>query len=231
MTSLENIIKTLSKNRKRLLTEMANALLSRVESVIYEDSDICLPEFAMNFQDRIVLYHAMNDEVMKKKTFEYAFKGAMEAAGGKAHLVNDPTNPGNDVEVDGTKFSLKTEASGSISRGNITISKLMEARWIRDCHSGDEFAESVKARVVTHLNEYERIVMLRAFKINHPRKGFEYHLIEIPRDLLLMCGNLTGQDFSERTKNGSSSADIFNNRWERLWRLSLDGSVEKVTVR
>lgn len=52
------------------------------------------------------------------------------------------------------------------------------------------------------------------------------YLIEIPRSLLLEIGNLTANDFSNRTAGGGSRADVYVSG-RKAFTLRLDGSVEK----
>ncbi len=228
--SIETRLYGLSAARRSLVLEMIDALSRDVRADINPSSDICTPDFALNFQDRLALYHAMNDEPLKKKTFEYAFAGASRAAGRTAIIDNNPVNPGTDVVVDGVSFSLKTEASQGIDRSAITISKLMEARWIRECHTGRDFVRGTRDRICGHLSQYQRIITLRAFSINEPNRAIEYHMIEIPLSLLLKIRDLKAQDFSSRTANGSSRADVFDPQGHKLFSLRLDGSVEKITI-
>ena len=134
----------LSESQQKILMEVITAFESKVESHITKQSDICTPKFSEDFQNRLVLYHAMNEEVLNKKTFEYAFVGACKFDGRQARLESNPVNPGTDAVVNGVAYSLKTEASRGINPSNITISKLMEARWIRECETGEDFLSGMK---------------------------------------------------------------------------------------
>jgi hypothetical protein len=221
------ILSDLSESQIKLLAETADAFRGDVQSDINSSSDLCSPRFVKDFQNRLVLYHALNEDVLKKKTFEFAFAQAARAAGRSASVATNSTQPAQDVVVDGTNFSLKTEASASIREQRIKISKLMEARWIRECTTGHDFLEHVFSRVIPHLRNYQRIVMLRAFR--RPGSLVEYHLLEIPHNLLLRAQSLTASDFTPRTDNGSSSAEVKDGS-RLIFTLRFDGSVEKVTV-
>lgn len=223
-----DILKDLTSTQVDIVKEISDALRQKVESKVDKTSDICTSRFEESFQNRLVLYHALNEQPLTKKTFEYTFARSMKACGKHATVIDDPTNPGKDVVVDGVNFSLKTEAARNIRRSAITISKLMEARWIRNCRSGQDFLDHVHSRIVPHLQQYDRILTLRAFKQGDTL--VHYYLVEIPKDLLLACSQLTADAFRARTPNGSTSADVLKSS-TRLFRLSLDGSVEKVTVR
>jgi type II restriction enzyme len=149
------------------------------------------------------------------------------AAGRTAKIVSSQTNPGADVIVDSEAFSLKTEAAKSIKEDSLTISKLMEARWIRDCNTQKDFSEQVTSKVLGHLREYQRILCLRSFE--RSEKQVEYELVEIPVELLELVGQLSPADFSEKTRGGGSSAWV-KRGGSRAFRIALDGSVEKVSV-
>lgn len=225
---LANIISQLSPERVRLLIEMGHALTRSVMAEVAPDSDIVVSAFERDFSGRILLFHAMHDAALTKKTFEYFFCGSSRAAGRHASQTENSVYPGEDVVVDGRKFSLKTEGGRSISRTAIHISKLMEARWIRDCQNAEDFCTLSKERICSHLGHYERIISLRSFLTN---SKVRYELVEIPKKVLLGISRLRPSDFSARTSNGSSSAKVCGSNGNPLFVLSLDGSVEKVTVR
>lgn len=227
LTRLQSLILGLGDGKARLLLEMAEAISSPIAEELASDSDIVTNPFAENFATRLRLHHATSEEKFKKKSFEYAFTAAAQASGRNAQITNNPTHPGADVMVDGCGFSLKTEASANLSQTRITISKLTEARWIRECRSSEDFCSKVRARVCAHLRSYQRILMLRAS--GNVEDGARYDLVEIPVALLQQIEGLAPQDFSARTANGSSSAGVMHGG-EEAFRLRLDGSVEKVTI-
>lgn len=224
---IESILPALDSGQLDLLLEMARAMGEKIDQDIDQHSDILAPAFVGNFSNRLIVHHATHEEKFKKKSFEYAFCAASRSAGRTAEIVSSQTNPGADVVVDGTNFSLKTEAAASIHPDKITISKLMEARWIRDCLTREDFARETTARVVAHLEKYERILTLRAFNV--PPSAVRYDLVEIPLSLLLQVKNLKPDDFSERTANGGSRANVRSDG-RIAFSIRLDGSVEKVTV-
>lgn len=221
------IFKKLTSGQRDLLLDMAEYMSKKIQEYTNSESDILTPDFTANFSNRLLIHHATNEEKFKKKSFEFAFSAASKSAGRSARIVADPTNPGADVIVDGVNFSLKTEAASSIRADKITISKLMEARWIRDCKSKKDFARFTKERIVTHLEQYQRIICLRAFDV--PDECIKYDLVEIPRDLLLQIRNLKGKDFRAKTEGGGSGADVYV-AGEKAFYIRMDGSVEKVTI-
>ncbi len=224
---LYRIVSNLKPTQIALLLEMARAMTVDIEEYVNEDSDIVSSEFATNFSNRLLIHHATQTEKFAKKAFEYAFVNASIATGKSAQIISSSTNPGTDVVVDKVNFSLKTEASARINRKKIIISKLMEARWIRECNTREDFANGVVNRVVRHLQQYQRILILRAYNIS--QNQVKYELIEIPHNLLLEIRDLTAHDFTDKTASGSSRASVYINE-RKAFTLSLDGSVEKVTV-
>lgn len=213
----------------QVLETMVDSLGEEYREEIATDTDIAIPAFAINFRQRLKIHHATHEEAFKKKTFEFAFKASSIAAGKTAEMDSNDSSPGYDVIVNGEKFSLKTEAGRSISPTHLTISKLMEARWIRDCDTGEDFQRGM-AHLMRHFTKYDRVIMLRAIKVSTPFDGMRYQLLEIPMDVLRAVGQLQPSDFREKgaTSGGSSAKVMINGR--QAFRLTLDGSVEKITV-
>lgn len=228
LDDLTRVARKLDPARIALLTDMAMALAGAVEEQINSTSDVLSPKFAANFSNRLRVYHATNEEKFNKKAFEYAFVAAARYAGGTARILPNAVAPDADVEVDGTRFSLKTEAARNLSNTSIHISKLAEARWIRDCKDEEDFARETTRRIPEHLSRYERIFSLRAF--DAPGPSVRYELWEIPRGLLMRVASLTPDDFSPKSKAGGSAADVALEDGSRAFRVRLDGSVEKVTI-
>jgi hypothetical protein len=224
---LVQVVRQLNPVQIALLLEMANAMTRKIKEDINPNSNILTPEFTANFSNRLLMHHATHEEKLSKKAFEYAFASASMSAGKPAQIVSSSTNPGADVLVDRVAFSLKTEASAKLKRDQITISKLMEARWIRDCKNSTDFARGTATRVVGHLQKYQRILMLRAYDVSESE--IKYDLVEIPHSLLLQIGNLTADDFTDRTQSGGSRADVYVSG-SKAFTLRLDGSVEKVMI-
>lgn len=225
---LVSVISKLSPERVSLLIEMGHALTRSVVAEVSPDSDIVVSAFERDFSGRLLLFHAMHDAALTKKTFEYFFCGSSRAAGRHVLQTENSVHPGEDAVVDGQKFSLKTEGGRSITRMAIHISKLMEARWIRECYSAEDFCSFSKEKICAHLSHYERIISLRSFVTE---SKVRYELVEIPKDVLWGISRLSPSDFSAKTENGSSKAIVRGCDGTYLFVLSLDGSVEKITVR
>ncbi|MBK5932562.1 type II restriction enzyme [Rhodovulum imhoffii] len=178
------------------------------------------------FSTRLAAHHASSGVALKKENFEHILEHSFKRSGHVASLTGSMVNRGADLEVDGHAYSLKTEAAAGLNPKKITISKLMEARWIRDLDSHADAPEQVRMRVLSHLQEYERIFMLRSYG-NEQR--VRYDLREIPKDVLALVEHLEPDDFGRLTKAGGTGANVMMNG-RKAFRLVLDGSVEKVTI-
>lgn len=231
LAELEARIRSASAIEIEWLISILDAIRHPTEEWINPASDIVTRTFADAFSQRLRLFHALHDpgEVLTKKAFEFTFKGASYAAGRNAVLVDNSTHAGADAIVDGVRFSLKTEAARGIRRETITISKLMESAWTKDCKSINDFL-AVMPRVLAHLRQYERILVLRAFGRLATSPEVRYELIEIPKELLLQAEYITAADFKPVTKaRGTTVAVRYGGR--QAFYLVFDGSDQKITIR
>jgi len=231
LQQLIRVVTDLDPVQVELLTEVATVMLRRVEETVNPNSDLnsdlVTPRFAANFRNRLLIHHATNEAKLTKKAFEYAFEGACEADGKTGFITVSDTFSGVDVTIDGTRFSLKTEASKDIRAEQIAISKFTEARWIQQQTTLDGLAKEAASRIPIHLNNYDRILTLRARELSGSR--LQYEIVEIPRDLLRQVSTLTAADFSPRTAQGGSSARVAVNG-RPAFTLRLDGSDGKITI-
>lgn len=227
LEQLSGIAPQLTETRLMLLNRMASALHVRFESSLNPSSDFATPLFTEYFGSRLLIHHAVVEERLSKKSFEYMFRDALRNDGKNAYITTSDVHPGADLIVDETRISLKTEASKNIRESKITISKFMEARWIREQDSVG-LARLASDRLREHLAGYDRIVMLRAF--NTSRNEVKYELIEIPHNLLSLASSLQPNDItlSVGRSGGGRTTIVRNNR--EVFTLRFDGSVEKVTI-
>lgn len=178
------------------------------------------------FSTRLAAHHASSGVALKKENFEHILEHSFQRSGHEAGLTGSMVNRGADLEVDGHAYSLKTEAAKGLNQKKITISKLMEARWIRDLNSHVDAPEQVRFRILSHLEEYERIFILRSYG---DEERVRYDLREIPKDVLALVAHLESDDFGKLTKAGGTGANVMMNG-RKAFRLVLDGSVEKITI-
>lgn len=225
--NLFEIIEKLDPEQRKLLLEVGRAMLRPIQETLNDQSDLATPSFRNCFRNRLLIHHATTEAKLTKKSFEYAFAKACLADGKTALIIPSQTNPGADVVVDGVPFSLKTEAATDIRPDRINISKLSEARWIQQCQTIEELAHEAATRIPAHLENYNRIVMLRAY--NRQNGKVLYELMEIHKSTLLHIQKLTPADFSARSNQGGSTAKVFIDG-EEAFSLRLDGSDGKVTI-
>jgi len=148
--------------------------------------------------------------------------------GGKAaEITVSDVYSGADLVVDETRISLKTEASKNISKNKITISKFMEARWIRD-QDASSLARLASARFSEHMAGYERIIMLRAFALKDNK--VQYDLVEIPHNLLALGSHLKAENIKLSSGRNGGGKAIIRQDGQDAFTLRFDGSVEKVTI-
>lgn len=218
----------LTEDQLQSLLRMARALAGQVQVWIHEQSDfLSHPEIVDTFSDRLRMHHATQRENFGKKSFEYLFVDAARAAGFESDIFPSGTNRGADIRIDGIRISLKTEGSASIREEQITISKLMEGRYIQECQSLEQLVSETLPHVLSHFTNYDRIFTLRAF--DHQNYQVRYDLVEINKALLMRIANLTLSNFGPLTEKKGSRADIFDDAG-RAFALVLDGSDGKVRI-
>lgn len=222
-----DLVERVDPVRRHLLLKMAEALTAEVRTEVNPASNFLTPDLAVALGSQLLLHHATHEEKLNKKTFEYILKYACEAIGHHVTLNANPTFPAEDINVNGTSFSLKTQADSGIKPGAIYIQKLMEARWIRDYPTSEALAEAARQRIGAHLSQYQRMLVLRAFDLQ--QQGYRYQLVEVPLDVLRLMSRLPNSAFSEKNKYGSSGANVSDLRGI-AFRILLDGSVEKVRI-
>jgi hypothetical protein len=181
------------------------------------------------FSMRLAAHHAYSSHQLKKENFEHILEKSFNRAGVVTSRPQSMTERGADLTVGGVKLSLKTEAARSISTKHITISKLMEARWIRDLKSTRDIPAMIASKIMTHFSNYDRIFVLRSYADSERAGSIRYDLREIPKAILSLVGGLQAQDFSALTDSHSSAAEV-KELGTRVFSLRLDGSVEKVTI-
>jgi hypothetical protein len=210
----------------RLVHRLATTMTREVEQTVDAPDALFSVAFARAFGTQLLLHHATYESPVREKAFEYVLRNAARNVGHAARVNENAPPASEDVCLDDTRLSLKTETAKKPREGAIGIEKLMEARWIRDSHTPTELAAGVGRVIPEHLARYERLVMLRSWP---GADSVHYTLVEIPKDVLMLATGLVGDDFEPKNEKGSSGADVFKDG-VRVFRLWLDGSVEKVRV-
>lgn len=208
------------------LIRISNSLQGEMVANRSESSNIVNDRFLRSMYRTMVSHHARSTKPMQKESFEHALRKVCLDCGMSAVLANAATFPGADIIINGQRFSLKTEGAASISPHSITISKLFEAGWLKDCHSLSDVHSEFSRRIALHLSHYDRMLILRNFT---GPESVRYELIEVPKILLTNMVSLGLASFGPRTARGGTSAKVHHNGSE-AFNLRLDGSVDKVTL-
>lgn len=227
LARLLRLARELPPAQLELLGTIAEKMNREVIQEVHETSDIATHVFCSTFLASLLLYHIWTEAPFSKVTFETIFRDACRSAGWTADIANSRTFPGADVVVNGVPISLKTEAALDIKVDTLHISKFREARFIQQvAGSKEKLVALLKEKMLEHLDQYERIITLRA----HRSTGsILYELVEIPRDLLRAVGTLSVDDFSPLTTQGGTTARV-SWRGKPAFTVRVDGSDGKITL-
>jgi hypothetical protein len=129
--------------------------------------------------------------------------------------------PANDLLVEDTKISIKTETGAGTKPNRITITKLCTTE--KEPWKPGVLIE----RVMDHRKRYDVILMLRAVW-EHPL--IHYQVLEIPIDLLALIKTADLRGSGKRRGRQSLGADVLRNG-EKVFRVHFDGSEGKCSVR
>jgi len=142
-------------------------------------SDLISEDILNDFGDGLRLHHCFSLEPFSKDKFEYLLQRTLTLRGIKA-ILSPKAYRGHDILINERRVSLKTQADKGIKPNKIWISKFMELGkgvW------GDKQEDLIGLRklFLEHLNQYDRIFILRALKKS---PDWQYELVEIPKMLL-----------------------------------------------
>lgn len=218
----------LTPYQELLLRRLEKSFRLKIDTWVNKDSELVTPEFESAFRTRLLFHHSVTDEVLNKKSFEYAFRDAMRVSGRSAAINSSNTARSYDVLVDEERFSLKTEAHRGIKVNSLHISKLMECAWLRYVGgSRENLIERIKEYVLPHFEQYDRILILRIFR--NQELFYQYVLVEVPKELLLAIKNLQANDFVPINERHGTTAKV-SYQGQNAFSLRFDGSDEKITI-
>ena len=180
---LLELLRKLSARKLAHVSSVVTGLLGAMTEKRNEESDLVTDVFLEEFGVQLLAHHGTATRPLTKEQFERAMERVMKLAGRNAQ--RSPTgNPGHDVTIDGTKFSLKTQANAHLKVDSIWISKFMELGkgvW----SNKPKQLKGLRDQFLHHMENYERIVTLRAWEYEEKGKTFwHYELVEIPKALL-----------------------------------------------
>jgi len=181
LVELTRLWPKLSEDQQELLLRAADDLARPITSWRLESSDIIRDDSMLKrFGDILKMHHLISLEPFRKEKFEYALERLYELGGIAASRPASSTAT-YDLEVDGEKWSLKSQADKKIRRDVIFISKFMEI----GSHSWNRNPDSlvnVCRKVLDKLFETDRIFTLRCLNPSDSTRH-EYELLEIPVDV------------------------------------------------
>lgn len=223
------------KDLVTLLPELSESQLAWIEEIVRQfrrpyaysrdsRSDLISDCLLEEIGDALRLHHCFSREPFSKDKFEYLLERASNHCGVRAELARKG-NPGHDITIGRTRFSLKTQADRSLKRNSVHISKFMElgkGQW------GDQENDLIglRERFFAHMNSYDRILVLRT--VSKAPAGWEYELVEIPKQLLqrASAGTLRMMHGSKQYPK-PGYCDVRNPKGELLFQLYSDGGTER----
>lgn len=143
------------------------------------NSKLINSDILKDFGYALLIHHSFSSEPFSKDKFEYVLVNILNMHDQEAKLA-PKGNPGNDIFIENTKVSLKTQADKYIKENHLWISKFMElgkGNWSdnpKDLHN-------LRNQFLDHLKNYERILILRTIS---KKPDWHYELVEIPIALL-----------------------------------------------
>jgi type II restriction enzyme len=175
------------------------------------------------FGDALQIHHCFSTEALSKDRFEYALDRVLNRCGIRSELASKG-NPGHDITINGTPFSLKTQADRGLKRDFLHISKFMElgkGKWeVEDDLSG------LRDRFFTHMKAYGRILQLR--RITDLETLQEYELVEIPKKLLEQASAGTIRMMNASAQNPKpGTCTVTDKEGGVLFELYFDGGTER----
>lgn len=196
------------------------------------NSDIVDQTFCEYFASKLIEAHVINRYRVEGRAFEQLLKDAARASGHQAVLAPSLNSAGHDLIIDSVRYQLKTEASRNIRPEAIHISKLMESAGTKKVTTRKSAVEFLP-RIREHLNQYERIIVLRAFdESKQGQRGVRYDLIEIPKDIFAGLESLKPSDFKAPRPTGQTSAPLcIEGDPKPALTVVFDGSDNKIQLR
>jgi len=179
---IRDIIAKLAPAKQSLIADIVARLARPPRYTLLPGSELFTDDFAAGFEVVLRMHHAVSEAPFSKDKFEWGLVQVCNSCGMSAS-IGPRGLAGYDVEVNGEKWSLKTQADRNIRLDRLHISKFMElgkGRWVDE----NDLA-GLRDRMLQHMTGYDRILSLRHFDqsqgVNDPHM---YELVEIPKALL-----------------------------------------------
>jgi type II restriction enzyme len=224
---LLELLRKLSTRKLAYVSSVVTGLLGAMTEKRNERSDLVTDVFLEEFGVHLLAHHGTATRLLTKEQFERAMERVMKLAGRNAQR-SPMGNPGHDVTIDGTKFSLKTQADAHLKVDSIWISKFMELGK-GDWSNKPEQLKGLRDQFLRHMKNYERIVTLRAWEREDKGKKFRhYELVEIPKALLEEAAKGELQMRLESTQNPKPGyCTVKDGKGNVKFALYFDGGTER----
>ena len=223
---LIELLGKLSKRKLAFVESVVTGLTGDMSEWRNSKSDLACEVFLEEFGVYLLAHHVAASKPLTKAHFERAMERVLKLAGRKAEL-SPAGNPGHDITIDGTKFSLKTQADRHIKSESLWISKFMELGK-GDWSDKPEQLKGLRAQFLRHMQNYERVLSLRALKrIENGKVHWHYELVEIPKALLEEAakGKLEMMDSRQNPKPGYCT--VKDAKGDVKFQLYFDGGTER----
>jgi len=220
LSSLAKALAALTPSQVELVTAVIRQFDLPYESSRKEDSDFVTLAVLDRLGDALRIHHAFSRQALSKDRFEFALERSLSRAGIQAELVENRTNRGHDITINGIPVSLKTQADANIRVNSLHISKFMELG------KGQWELPLLRDMFLAHMRSYDRIFQFRCLlpgPISHL-----YELVEIPKRLLMEGANaqLVTQTRSRQTPQPGYGY-VYDTEGKLKYALYFEGGTER----
>ncbi len=227
MDPFDRLITLLNPRQKLYMGQIASAMTVPVTETVDPSSDIATPEFVSAMSDVLRTHHVFSSKHLGKEFFEHALANVLTDAGHETTL-NPMGFPGADIVVDGSGWSLKTQADRSLKDDFVHISKFMELG--KGAWQTEEDLSGLRDRMLAHLLGYDRIFTMRYLSNgrSHRKNGtHEYELVEIFKDVLAESEHFPCRMNSESSQTPKPGTCIATDSSGVMFELYFDGGTER----
>lgn len=212
----------LSKGQLHWLILVENALRTKAKVEVVE-SDLFDEESADDFANALKINHVFSDQPISKDRFEHVLNDVLMRAKKKTKLAGKG-NPGHDIDIEGVRFSLKSQADKNIKPDAIWISKFMElgkGNWT----DNPTQLIGLRQQYLDHMKQYDRILTLRCIS-KSPK--WKYELVEIPKSLLERAESGDLEMMADSKQNPRPGyCRVYDEKRNLMFALYFDGGGER----
>lgn len=182
---------------------------------------------------RIMIHTHLTNAPFTKVHFENGLEEALNLAASaneRPATLAAIGNPGNDITINGERYSLKTQAGKGTKFDSIHISKWMELGKNPNWNDDESVLSELGEEFIAHLNGYERTLVLRYLPGEKAKSVYQhyYELVEIPKNLLLMSRNGRLEMRHKSTQNPKPGyCYVEDEDGNSLFSLYFDGGGER----